>query len=301
MEGPAAWSRLGWQGITFDVPADWCPARLEGDFANGYLRVEDEWNVRLELRWETLRRRVPSASQLVDNYLRQTQRKLGRRAPKPTVNRDRCVPQLGDTDHEVFTWRGAFNAHSLLLVCPETKRAVHLRVFFETGKELRELTRRVFASVATTSEDGRNEWNVFGLGFRVARSWRLESSALRTGCLQFVFSDDRDVLDVVRLSLATMLLGERPLGAWFGEFFAKALRRYRYQTHAGEYRGHPAVRVEGTMRPRARPLGLLRRKLHVTGLAWHCKADDRLFAIRVVSREAGDGRTEACADTISCT
>jgi len=53
MNEPAHWTRLGWHGIAFDVPEDWCPGQLEGDRANGYLRVEDESRVRLELRWET--------------------------------------------------------------------------------------------------------------------------------------------------------------------------------------------------------------------------------------------------------
>ena len=53
------WTRLAWQGIAFDTPADWCPGQLQGSFETGYLRVEDELNIRLELRWEPLGRRRP--------------------------------------------------------------------------------------------------------------------------------------------------------------------------------------------------------------------------------------------------
>ncbi len=128
MKGPVEWGRFGWHGVAFDMPEDWCPGRLEGDFANGYVRIEDETEVRAELRWETARRRVAPASKFVDSYIRQVRKKTRRQDPDPQIERDRCVKQLGDVDHEVFTWRGVFSAHSLLAVCPTTRRVVHLRV-----------------------------------------------------------------------------------------------------------------------------------------------------------------------------
>jgi len=300
MQAPTQWTRLGWQGICLDVPADWSPGRVEGDYATGYLRVEDERIVRLEVRWETPGRRLPEASQLVDNYLKQTRKKLRRKAADHKIVRSRCVPQLGGIDHEVFTWQGGFNAHSLLVVCPQTRRVVHLRVLFEDGKDLKGLARRIFASVATAPKDGLEEWSVFDLRFQVASSWRLEESSLRTGCVRLVFHDGRDVLEVARVSLAEMALRKSSFEKWFEGFFAKALRRCRYEIRPDERRGHPAVRCQGALRARARPFGLLRPRRYLTALAWHCKGIDKIFAVRTVTRTQGDPQVEACAASIPC-
>jgi hypothetical protein len=301
MAQDTAWGRLAWQGIAFDVPADWCPSQLQGDFKSGYLRVEDELRVRLELRWESLRKRLPEASDLVDNFLRQTRKKLGRRQPEPDIVRGRSVPALEPQDHEVFTWRGSFNAHSLLLVCAETRRVVHLRVFFEAGDEQKALTRRVFASVSSGPQDGQLEWNVFDLGFRLDADWRLESSALRTGCLELAFREGRDELVVARYSLAELSLREATLKQWLARTLGKPLRGFRVEVdEEASFRQHAALRFGGRSRAGAKPLGLFRRRRHLTGLAWHCPEADKIFAVRAASYEADDPRVAACAETIAC-
>lgn len=301
MANVAHWSRLGWQGIAFDVPAEWCPGQLQGDWAGGYLRVEDELSIRLELRWESLRgRRLPDASALVDNFLRQTAKKRRRGEAKPEVVRGRSVPALGAFDHEVFTWRGAFNAHSLLVVCPATARAVHVRVFFEPKDELKSITRRIFASVTTGPHDGQCEWSVFDLAFRLAANWRLETSSLRTGCLQLAFRDGREELEVSRFSLAELVLRKASFEQWFEGAFAKPLKRFRRELDEASYRGHAALWCEGVMRTRSRPLGLLRRKRYLTALAWLCPEADKLFVVRAVADAPDDPRVRECADTVEC-
>lgn len=298
MAGTIEWGRFGWHGIALDMPSDWCPGRFEGDFANGYVRVEDETEIRLEVRWETAGRRVSKASKLVDNYIKQVRKKTRRQDPNPEVDRDRCVKRLAHLDHEVFTWRGAYNAHSVLAVCPDTRRVVHLRVFFEDD-ELRHLTRRVFASLTTGPKDGKAEWNAFGFGFVVGDDWKLDTSGLRTGCLQFVFNRDSDELEVTRFSLAGMLLRETDLDTWFRRTFHKALRKFRYETHADDYCGYRALRCRGVMKLTARPFGLFRRRRHVTALAWHDTHADKVAVVRIVTTTANDPQVEAIAGSIS--
>jgi hypothetical protein len=299
MDTRTEWTRLGWQGISLDMPADWCPSRLEGSHANGYLQVDDETKPRLELRWGTLGRKALPAEALVEDYLKQTRKKLGRRAADATCTRGRYVPTLSGVDHEAFTWRGDFNAHSLLMVCPDTRRMVHVRVFFE-AKELKALTRRIFGSVSTASEDGRDDWSVFGMHFRVSRSWQLGRSLMRTGSLQFFFTDGQDDLEVARVSLASMALRKGGLDAWIAGFFAKVLRRFQAGTREDVFRGHPAVRCEGRMRLGGIPFGIFRGRRHVTILTWHCEADDKIYAVRMVTRKPSDPRVDLCAGTIEC-
>ncbi len=299
--GQERWARLGWQGISFDVPEDWCPGSLEGDAANGYLRVEDESHIRLELRWETARKAVAAAARLVDDYVKQTRKKLPRGAPEPSVDRGRAVKELAGLDHEAFTWRGGgFSAHSLLLVAPDAKRVVHLRVFFEEGGEHKALARRLFDSVRLAPADGAAEWAVFGLRFESPAGWRLEESALRTGLLRFLFKAGNDELEIVRQSLAAITLQRVSLEQWLRGQFAKALRSYRCTGRGDEYRGHAAARYGGELSLRARPLAVFRRRRYNTTLAWHCTESDKLFALRCESPQSEDPRVERCADSIAC-
>lgn len=300
MEGPAQWDLLGWQGISLEIPADWCPGRLEGDHTNGYLRVEDEFSVRLELRWEPSGRRLPVAARLVDRYLKETQKRLRRRVGTPKIDRGRCIPQFGTLDHEVFTWRGGFLAHSLLAVCPETRRVVHVRIFFSENDDLKNLTRRVFGSLRTAPTDGLNDWSVFGFRFRLGAAWRLEKSALWAGRPQFLFTCGTDEMEVARVSLAEMVFRKSTLQHWFEGFFAKALRRFRYEIRAGDYRKHPGLVCDGVMRIGARPLDLLRRRRYQTALAWHCATADKLFVVRAVTAVPREPQVPACADSINC-
>ena len=299
MEGQVEWGRFGWQGISFDMPEDWCPGRLEGDFTNGYVRLEDETKVRAELRWETARRRSPTASQFVDNYIKQVRKKTRRKDPDPRIERDRCVKQLGDQDHEVFSWRGIYSAHSLMAVCPVTRRLVHLRVFFEGGGVLKGLARRMFATLTTGPHEGQAEWSAFGFRFVAADDWRLDQSGLRTGCLQFIFADGENELEVTRFSLAGMLLGKTTFEKWFRSTFHKALRKFRFETTEGEYRGCRAIRCEGLMKLMARPFGLLRRRRRVRALAWHEEEDDKILVVRVMTTTPNDPQLEAIADSVS--
>jgi hypothetical protein len=300
MNEPDRWTRLGWHGIAFDVPEDWSPDQVTGDYANGYLRVEDGTHVRLELRWETAGRRIAPAATLVDNYLKQARKKIGRRIGEPTIDRGRTVKELARHDHEAFTWRGGFHAHGLLLVAAESRRIVHLRVFFEEGREDKALARRIFGSLRAEARDGYDEWGAFGFRFEVASRWKLEQSSMRTGCLQFVFRAAAHELEVARVSLADLLLRKSPLEKWFEGFFAKALRGFGYTVRADGYRGHAAAVCQGALKWRAQPLGILRRRRQVTGLAWHCPEADKLFAVRAVTATPNDPLVARCADSIRC-
>ncbi len=309
MKDQGGWARLGWQGISLDVPEDWCPGSLEGDFANGYLRVEDETSVRIELRWETGGRKPAPASQLVDAYLRQTRRKLRRGLPEPSVDRGRSVRELGGIDHEAFTWRsGPGGAHSLILVAPPSQRVVHVRVFFGAAGDDKALARRIFASARAAPQAVADEWAVFGFRFELPQEWRLEQSSLRTGSLQFVFKAGGDELEVVRQSLAEVTLrgpalrsAERsPLEQWLAGVFAKAAKGFRCTTRADRCREHAAARCAGVLSLRARPLAILRARRHLTALAWHCAEADKLFAIRCESNRPDDPRVARCADSIAC-
>lgn len=282
-----------------DVPATWCPGRLEGDYANGYLRVEDEEAVCLEVRWETAGRRVPPASKLVDKYLKQLRKKTRRSSRDADVVRDMAIRRLNHLDHEAFTWNGEFAAHSVLAVCSETHRVVHVRVFFQEGKTRKSLARKIFGSLTTAPDDGQTEWSAFGFAFRLPSAWRLEESGLRTGCLRFLFADDNDQLEVVRFSLAGMLLRATPFTRWFRETFRKALKKYRFDLTTTEYRDCPAVRCEGVMRSMARPLGLFRRKKRLTALVWHDAATDKIHVVRLVTTTVDDPQLEAVAASIT--
>ena len=44
------WTKFGWAGIVTELPEEWEISGLSGDQKEGYLRLEDEFMPRLELK-----------------------------------------------------------------------------------------------------------------------------------------------------------------------------------------------------------------------------------------------------------
>ena len=101
------WQRFAWQGIQLEFPPDWNPGVLEGTADDGYCRIDDAANPRLEVRWQRCRRKQPISS-VVDSYLDELARRhSGRRSRKRKelpfpVKRDTRLVKVPDAECEVF-------------------------------------------------------------------------------------------------------------------------------------------------------------------------------------------------------
>ena len=92
------WTKFGWAGIVTELPEEWEISGLSGDQKEGYLRLEDEFMPRLELKWSVAKskRRNPDLHAVLDDYfkiIRKTYKKT-----KKDLQIKRNVNLIKDTD-----------------------------------------------------------------------------------------------------------------------------------------------------------------------------------------------------------
>jgi len=282
------WLLHGWQGITFETPADWELAAVQGDAKKGYLSLDDGRMMRLELKWE------PSKSSLaiaktVDHHIAQLQRKAGKRAPPLKVRRNLKLVRLRGKDYECFAIENEVKAYNLLSRCENCGRVLLLCVLLEPDKE-EVIFQRIVSSLCDHPYGGKVKWGLYGFYFILPEKAHLLENTLKAGSIELNFQEPEGEISVARIGLAESTLRRQKFDSWFHERYGKRLAAFRYSTEKTKFKGHLALKVKGGT-PRLRGLlPILRRKEYLRALAWFCEVTDRIYVFRTISK-AKDSQT----------
>lgn len=280
------WASFGWQGFFLRVPAEWNPGRISGDFRTGSVRLDDAEVVRMEVEWREAQGDA-SASGIADRFVegltREVQRKKGRLEIKRRF--DLGGDRLPDGEQEVIFWEADCRVHALVRRCASSHRIVFIRIIGRLEEDLAGVARDIFLTVEDQAPEGTRRWALYDLTCGIPPGFDLETSALRSGHIQLRFTRGQTALQVDRLSMAGVLLKERPVQAWFEDFFHKELRDLAVTFRPCQVRGHRGIRASGDPRSRWRtmlsPLPLLnvRKRLGLEGCAWHCPESNKIYAV----------------------
>ncbi|MFH1569134.1 MAG: hypothetical protein ABIL09_14160 [Gemmatimonadota bacterium] len=300
---------FGWQGITLRVPEDWDLGKVDGDFGNGYARLDDAQIVRAEVEWRSppkRGRRLPM-SQVVDRYLETLSQKAQKGGVSFTVHRQsgflRDKRWLEGCDYETFVWESDYRAYNLARACGHCGRIVLLRVLGQLDEKVEGVVNEVFRSLGDHAEGGDLLWSVYGMTFRMPAEYKLAAHELKSGHIQLTFEQPGHECRVHRLSMAGMLLRGVELTEWYPAFFRKQLRDFEHVVAAASVRDHGGLRVSGRPRSRwrqvLRPLPFVnpRPRRYLDGRVWHCEVGNRICIVEHLHRkrdEAGD-----LADTLT--
>jgi hypothetical protein len=174
-----------------------------------------------------------------------------------------------------------------------------------------DLVSTILASLTDHPEEGKNTWAVYDLMCYVPEAFTLLERSLKSGNIQLTFQNparkkpEHTVL-VEYVSLASMLLRKVSLMEWFESFFAKPLRDFQIIHDDVEVQGHRGIEVLGRPKSRWRqllvPLPLISRKprRYMKARAWHCEESNKIFAIRVISRDQADELFEVMPIEVVC-
>jgi hypothetical protein len=302
------WVDFGWQGVRLRVPAQWSLGKIEGNYKNGYARLDDASTVRLEVEWResppARRRRLP-IEDLVTKYLSSLEKKAEKTGLEFTVERQARFLKdkrwLEGDEYETFTWEADYRAYNLARVCKQCGRIMLLRVLGKAGESnIAEVAEEIFRSLQDHPTDGSVFWCVYGLEFSVPKEFSLSENQLKSGNIQLTFESKDHVCRVQRLSMANQLLKGTDLTSWYSNFFKKQLRDLIYDTHEISESGHEALAVEGRPRSRwrqfLRPLPFLnpRPRQYLDGRVWHCEATNKICVVDHLYKKK-DERDELCA------
>ena len=295
---PIEWSHFGWQGLQFDVPATWNLAVVNGEYESGYLRLDDDEMVRLELKWEGRRNRLP-IDRVATNYLKALEKQAHKRKLPFEYKRDLKFATMPDHDYECLSWASDFNALSVVSRCHDCGRVVLARVLYRKGDGGKAMARRLFSSLRDHPEDEKVLWQFFDFRFASPKGFVLERTALKTGAIEMYFYDKKDEFEVCRIALAQILLKRDSLQDWFSEYYRKRLKGFIYDVDKASYRGHPGLLCTGRTSVRKSLFAGLQRRRYLKVRVWHCEEIDKIHLVRFVSSDEEDERFDAfCAEVM---
>lgn len=127
---------------------------------------------------------------------------------------------------------------------------------------------------------------------------------LKSGHIELSFERGKEELRVHRLSMAQMLLRGTDLTEWYGRFFKKQLRDFKYESSPAAMGTMDGIAVEGRPRSRwrqiLRPLPLInpRPRRYLEGRIWHSTTTNKICAVEhlFAKKGTGDGLAQRVAD-----
>ena len=313
------WTKFGWAGIVTELPEEWEISGLSGDQKEGYLRLEDEFMPRLELKWSVAKskRRNPDLHAVLDDYfkiIRKTYKKT-----KKDLHIKRNVSLIKDTDFldgydlVFFTWKGEIQANGLIFFCPETRRITLIQVMGKPKQNVRTITEQIFTSVEIEPNNQKFLWTAYNLHVEVPKDYRLEKHQLLSGYLLFSFinpgslTDRKRRLSIERYGLADILLKDQTLEDWFRTKYKKAIRGFGFQIESrdqdeAEYLilNGEETRVTDNIPIHSVQLAnqIKKRKRFIAHIR-HCYKSNRIYVIQVVSKTDAIETAESVADSIA--
>ena len=297
-DGKREFKRFGWQGIVLTVPTDWELVSTRGDFESGFVALADNADVRLQIKWDAAdSRSAPSDS--AGRYLRGMRKQTKKNGQDITVNRHLSLASLRNKKLECYEWITDRRGTGMVTLCEECERMVHLIVLAEADESVRNLSRTIFASLEDHPADD-TLWKFYDVEFRSPPYLRLKKYELKTGCIRMQFQKRSEQMELVRASLARVLLRDTSLEDWFTEFYSDALKRTSWEVSPRSYHGHEGLNLTGRPWLFFDPLRLVGRGKKLRAACWHCPETNRIFIVSHLSKREPEVMQRVVESTVCC-
>jgi hypothetical protein len=276
------WKAIAWNGVCFEVPGGWEPARV----GRRHLLLEAEPGPVMEIKWAQAKGRFSG-----QRRLRALAGMVGRKgaAFRKTAPSKNWRAVAENFEAEGFQWEsGVERAEGVLLYCPVC-RTVSLIQFLERpqGGIISRDAVRVLASFRDHRRDDRVAWALYDIAALLPRHFALERHRFEAGRFVVAFKGRGRRLTLYRWAPAEVLLQNRSLADFAGTIAGEANLVFRPVTGAA----HPAV--EGGDPPPSGPGGMWRARLGMAWFRrlrlWHVPARNRIMGIRLEGRRPIDG------------
>lgn len=300
-EGPRQFKSFAWQGIGLTVPEQWELVATRGDYDSGYFGLGDSSRLRLQVKWDRAKgKRKIHPADSVAKYLRELRKKAKKDKREVEINRRLNLASLRDRELECYDWLGEERGTGMVAVCQKCERIVHVVLLGQKDESLRSLSRTVFASLQDHPEDGWMQWRFYDVEFRSPEELLLRRKELKTGCIRMILGRRREEMELVRVSLARVLLNEQSLREWFEDFYSRELKRTSWERTHSESEGHEELRLEGSPWLVLNPGRLIGRRRTTRILCRHCKPTNRIFVVSHSAVKADPERFEKIVRSVRC-
>lgn len=291
--------------MTFEAPPDWELGAYGGTREAGYACLDDGLQMRLRVRWHQTTSKRTDLEDTLRRYGHSLRRSATSAAVLKRLDTDLAPKHfLQNKDVVCCRWETDITALGVLWHCHECLRSVVLEMMFPRTERMaaaqNDCMRRLLASAADHPQGGEVLWSVYGFAFRAPATYNLERPDLRPGRLEFPLRASRRAwMKVERWARAQSWLERAAWDAWPRERL-KLEHIYRVADIDQEQErihGHAGCSFKARC-VRKGLMGVLSPGFELEGVAWHCPAGDKIFAVMGVGAKAGV--IERIVETIRC-
>ncbi|MFH1708268.1 MAG: hypothetical protein ABIF71_10185 [Planctomycetota bacterium] len=291
---------FGWHGLACAVPAGWELGRETGNRQEGYVRLDDEYQPRLEVTWR--KPRTYDIRKLYDNYTRNLKKRAGGDRARIQELRDFLSPAAG-TSRIAFRWdREGTPVHEVITHCTGCRRLTFLRCIGGDEASPGDLAREVLGSFQDHTDGDWEHWGFLGLDYAVPDGMSLEHASLDAGWVRMDHGDRDDDVTIMMISMAGEHLSRGPLDAFCARALAADLAKYVAPVwSSGVIHGHPAVVTAPVAGRKGRlfPLFPVKGSLQIRG--WHCPQRNKVFLVKTsAASAAGLARLDSVWEHVQC-
>lgn len=197
---------LSWHGWSLQLPDDWSPVKIEGDWSKGSILIADFHASRLAIRWQSAPKRKFDArawaSKAIGAEVGQLMLKESvEHTPGAPFSTGRLFNEPEPPGRDV--WVGHSKVSNRLL-----------EVVFQTKALSRTLRDQILPGINDQPADEALQWSIFDLRCTSPAGWTLKSQRLNAGDLTLSFGRKNQVLIVRQLAPARLALSRQPLEKW---------------------------------------------------------------------------------------
>ncbi|MBN1669845.1 MAG: hypothetical protein JXR37_02355 [Kiritimatiellae bacterium] len=210
---PDAYHRFAWDGLSFDVPAQWNLSSYTFGRRSNTVEMEDDVELRLQLEWVNLRGRLE---------IGKVQKRYAAQA-KAVTEAAETVEPVGGLPEGWHAFAYSMRERRRLLTAFFLAPDASLFCFFvlHFGRSGRGQPARVILRLAGSFAArmvGEAPWSFYDVAFTLDRGFRLANTSLQSGRKLLVFHWRMRRLFLWFFSLADVLLKERDIQSWAVEF-----------------------------------------------------------------------------------
>ncbi len=279
---------FGWQGLEFEIPEDWELGLEKGNYANGFIRLDDPMFARLGVNWQTVKeKKVKSPVEFVKE-LKKTLKK-----------KNKETRFLGETETKVcshpsryFRWKSIGEGYDLFWYCRETRRAFAAEFTFRPDEysQIRPAMDRMIETLRCHTDDRFRNWTLYGLNLQIPIGFKLTERGIYATRVHLFFSSKGASFMIDRIGFGQSVVSETYHGIkeWFEKVYRRELRKRYRGIRFGRFKmarvfGHDALATTSTYRR-----GILMRRRTVESKAWVCEQSNKIYAVST-SVAGGDG------------
>jgi hypothetical protein len=294
-----------------EIPVDWDLGVLDLGPRSGFVRLDDEFEPRLLLRWQPIKGDF-DPERAMSAYFRDISRK--RRSPHDACKTGVKIPGLSQATSgmswETFSTRTAhFCTTGFAACCPQCQRAfvAEMRHSGEGRGEEKRLVGKVLGSLRDHPGGELSRWEVFGLSTDLPANLRALAHTFNQGFISYVAGTTGERLLLARWSLADIHLAAASLSDFAKQYLLKHAHRAIAVSQQATIQGHEAYifhtksRITDGLAPTLCRICPARIPPHAAAAFWHCPTSNRvMMLIHYSARPADVGTLRLHTSRVRC-